>query len=139
MNKKIILGSLMVVFTLMMLPSMSALEIHAVEEANKAALTEKIEKIKGNVESEHIGRIIHGLFLAKFLRGILGKLIGLLALPIIVAFLTVFGGALTAAISIAFPLMGVLASIIHMIYGSVFGLTVYTLKALLIVAILILF
>ena len=53
----------MVVFTLMMLPSMSALEIHAVEEANKAALTEKIETIKGKVESEHIGKIIQSLFL----------------------------------------------------------------------------
>lgn len=126
----------MVVFTLMMLPSMSAVELNAVKEANKTALTEKIEGIKGEIGSKFIGKV---LFLAKCLHGLLGKLASLLAIPIVIAFLTVFGGALRAAISIAFPLIGALAGIIHMIYGSVFGLTVYTLKALLIVAILILF
>ncbi len=140
MNKKIIIGSLMVVFTLMTLPSMSALELNAVKEANKTSLMEKIEGIKEKIAvSKNMGKIMQCLFLFGHLHGILGKLIGILAIPIIIAFLTVFGGALRAAIGIAFPLIGALAGIIHMIYGSVFGLTIYTLKALLIVAILILF
>lgn len=140
MNKKIIIGSLMVVFTLLMLPSMSALELNAVKEANKTSLMEKIEGIKERiVVSKNIRKIMQSLFLFEHLHGILGKLIGILAIPIVIAFLTVFGVALKASIGIAFPLIGALAGIIHMLYGSVFGLTIYTLKALLIVAILILF
>ncbi len=134
----------MVAFILLMLPSVSAVETNIAEKVNQEKLAEEMENVTGKVAPNcFFGKIFRGIFLVKLFRGLFGGAIeavfGLLALPVIVAFLTVFGGALTAAISIAFPLLGILAKIISMIYGSLFGVTTYTLKALLIVAILLLF
>jgi len=124
MKKIIIFGSLFAVFLIMLMPALSAIEVNMVKDANE----EYIENLK----------IMPGLFRGRF-TGIIGKLASFIALPIVISILTIFGSALTAATSLAIPILNLFVKMVGLLYGNIFGLTTNTFRALLVCAILLLF
>lgn len=128
MKKTIVLGTILTVFLMLMMPAISAIEFSTIEEANKEYIKKEIEKIKD----------MPTLFRGTFTK-LLGKIISAVALPIVFAILTIFGTALTAVTTSVLPLLNLMVKIISLVYGNILGITTNAFRALLVIAILLLF
>ena len=140
MNKKIIIGSLLAVFMMLMVPSIPAVQFNTVKEANESQLFEKIYNIDFKELKEKINdKSVLSRYFGNFLKGILGNTAVVIALGIILAIFTIFVKAIGASINFIVPLISTLVKITSMIHGTVFGLATQALRAIMIVAILLLF
>ena len=128
MKKTIVFGSLLAVFLMLMMPAMSAVEVNTVKDANEQYIEEQLEKLKGMPQLFFTG-----------MNGLLGKLLSAIAIPIVFAILTIFGSSLTAVTSLLLPLLNLFVKIVSLVYGNIFGITTNAFRALLVVAILLLF
>ena len=111
-----------------MMPAISAVEFNTVKEANEKIIEKELENLK------EIPLMLRGK-----LTGIIGKIIAAIAIPIVFAILTIFGTAITAVTSLALPLLNLFVKIVGIVYGNIFGITTNAFRALLVVAILLLF
>ncbi len=128
MKRKIIFGSLLAVFLMLMMPAMSAIEFNTVKDVNEREIKETLEELKK----------MPTVFCNAF-SGVLGKILSAIAIPIVFAILTIFGSAITAVTSLALPLLNLFVKVVGLVYGNIFGITTNTFRALLVVAILLLF
>jgi len=169
MKNKIIFGSLLAVFMLIMLPSISAVQFNTVKDVTKTNLIEKIQnirledlegKIKDNSDlSQSYNVLSRGLYCrffnlvknfilvklfsnighGKIFSGLFGRLTSIIAIPLIITICSIFGISLTAILGVSIPLIYLFAKIISMMYGTIFGLSTQALKSILLIAILRLF
>ncbi len=128
MKKTIVFGSLLAVFLMLMMPMMSAVEVNTVKDANEQYIEKELEKLKGMPTLFRSG-----------MTGLLGKLLSAIAIPIVFAILTIFGTAITAVTSLVLPLLNLFVKVVGLVYGNIFGITTNAFRALLVVAILLLF
>jgi len=162
MKNKLIIGSLLVVFILIMLPSISAVQFNNINDAVKTSHIEKLQNISLEdldgkiIDNTDLSKGTYGRFInfikifiliklfsnigyGKIFSGLFGKLTGIIAIPLIINICSIFGISLTAILGISVPLIYIFAKIINMMYGTIFGLSSQAIKSILLIAILRLF